>query len=176
MQRRIGTRGSAALGLVCTMVLLLASLAGWYTTWRHYRGAAPAQICIASNMKLSVGVTDGTAGTQYTHMVVTNQGVNTCTISGYPAVFLTDASGAVVSLGAAANAVDAPSTLTIAPNHSVYTAVGFPDHGNFSDPSVCGGPSTNIKVYLPSATTPLSAVLTQYSCPGFSATAFQAGS
>lgn len=176
MRARIGSRGSTTLGLVCMVVLLLASLGGWYATWRHYHGAALTPICATSNMRLSIGATDGTAGTQYTHVVATNQGANACTISGYPTVFLSDAGGMTVGSGAAPNALYTPATITLQPNHSAYTAVGFPDHGNFSDPSVCSGPSANVKVYLPSATTPLSAALAQYSCPGFSATAFQTGS
>ena len=169
-------RGSTTLGLVCAVVLLVAALGGWYGTWRHYHHVAVTPICSPSNLHLSIGTTDGTAGTLYTHVVVTNQGSGNCKLSGYPTVFLTDMGGAPVGPGAVPNPLYVPTSLTLAPGQTAHAVVGFPDHGNFPNPSVCAGPSVHLALFAPSATTSLSAALAQYSCPGFSATAFQSGS
>ncbi len=173
---KMNSRGTSTLGLMSAVVLLLASLGGWYATWHHYHnGTAVTPMCVASDMRLSIGTSDGTAGTIYTNADITNQGTGSCTLGGYPTAFLTNTTGGPVGSGAVPSTLYAPSGLTIAPGHVVHTVIGFPDHGNF-DPGVCSGPSTNLSVYLPGAVTALHAALAQYSCPGWSATALQSGS
>src|SRR5882724_10872742 len=99
--RKTSNHGSAALGVISASVLLLIALGGWYATWHHYHYGGSTPVCAASNLNLSVGTTDAAAGTAYTHVVVANQGNATCTIAGYPAVFLTDASNNPIGSGAA---------------------------------------------------------------------------
>lgn len=173
--RRTSNRGSAALGFIGASVLLLMALGGWYATWHHYHYGGPTPVCTASNLNLSVGTTGAAAGTAYTHVVVANQGNATCTIAGYPAVFLTDTSNNPIGSGAALNPANAPQAITLAPGKTAHVTVGFPDHNNFSTPNACGNASVNIELYPPGATSALTAPLAQYDCPGLATTAFDAG-
>lgn len=174
--RQLGDRGSAALGYVGVLILLFAACGGWYATWRHYHYGAPTPACTAANLHLSIGTTDGTAGTQYTHLVLANQGNASCTVAGFPAVFLTDASNNPIGSGAGLSPTSATQVITLNPGKMAHVVVAFPDHENFSSPGTCGSASTNIELYLPAATTGFSAPIVEYNCPGFTTTAFTAGS
>lgn len=163
----------AALVYAVLVILLASAIAAWLGTWHHYRRTIA--LCSTSNLHLSVGSSEGTAGTQYTHVVLTNQGSGSCLLVGYPAVFLADTGMTILGGGAAANALYPVTNITLAPSQSAHVVVGFPDHTNFGA-GVCSAASVYLKVYPPGATTPLSTPLVQYSCPGFSTTAFRAGS
>ncbi|HEY8999645.1 MAG TPA: DUF4232 domain-containing protein [Candidatus Saccharimonadales bacterium] len=173
--RETSNRGSAALGFISASILLVLALGGWYATWHHYHYGGPTPVCATGNLHLSVGTTEGTAGTSYTHVVVVNQGNFACTITGYPAVFLTDAGNNPIGSGAGLNTLSAVQTVTLAPGKAAHVVVGFPDHNNFSTPNACGSASANIELYPAGATSSLAAPLVQYNCPGFTTSAFAAG-
>ncbi len=174
--RQLGNRGSAALGYIGALILLSAICGGWYATWRHYHYNAPTPACTAANLHLSVGTTGGAAGTEYTHLIVVNQGNASCTVAGFPAVFLTDASNNPLGSGAGLSTMNATQAITLNPGKTAHVIVAFPDHNNFSTPDVCGSASTNVELYLPAMTAALSSPVVEYNCPGFITTAFAAGS
>lgn len=136
--------------------------------------AQAATACTFTNLSMSVGLADGTAGTIYQHMVFTNKGTTSCTIAGYPAAFLLDASNAVLGSGAVPMTTFTPSVITLNPGAKAYTAVGFPEAGNFPTGG-CTANATTIRIYLPGSTSYLDAALAKPNCPGFSATAVVAG-
>lgn len=175
MVRKTNGRGSAALGLISTTILLLAALGGWYATWHYYRHHNPVPACGVDNMHVSIGTTDGTAGTQYTHIVVTNQGNTQCTVAGWPAVFLASAGNNILGLGAAPTQLYAPQVVTLLPGKAAHAVVGFPDQGNFPSPNQCSAASTNLELFLPGATTALTTPFVQYNCPDVTVTAFEPG-
>lgn len=152
--------------IVCLVVIL-----GLSAYWWHI---ARLSTCSAAHLSVSLGQPQGTAGTSYTDVILTNTGSGSCTLAGYPAVFLTDSGGATIGLGAAANPLNVPVKLTIAHNASVHATVGFPNVANFQS-GVCSNASNELKIYPPGLTASLHIPFTQYGCPGFSVTALQAG-
>jgi hypothetical protein len=164
------SRGLTAplISIIMLFVVVLGLSAYWWNIAR-------LTTCTTSRLKVSLGQPQGAAGTSYMNVVLTNTGVGSCTLSGYPAVFLTNAAGSVLGAGAAASAGLPTSKLILARNTSVHALVGFPDATNFQ-PGVCSSASHNLEVYPPGLATSLRLPFTQYSCPGFSITAFVAGS
>lgn len=153
-----------------TVAALLVIFLGATAYWWHM---ARVVYCTTNNLSLSLGSAQGTAGTTYMHAVLTNKGPGNCTISGYPAAFLTSSSGTVLGAGAAASALYTPVAISLGHGQSVHAVLGFPDAGNFSAGS-CSQASHELKLYPPGMSSALETAFTQYSCPGFSITALQA--
>jgi hypothetical protein len=137
--------------------------------------AATVATCSAAHLKLSLGASDGTAGTIYRHLVVQNTGTTKCQLTGYPAVFLLDSGNHMLGTGAASNALYTPVAVTLATGGKAHAVAGLPDAGNF-DPGVCSAQSAKVRMYVPGVATPLSATMHESWCPGFSITALKAGS
>jgi hypothetical protein len=99
--------------------------------------AATAKSCVASQIKVTRGSSQGTAGTSYTAIVFTNTGA-TCTIFGVPAIQpVTGAAHNKVGPPARNESVGAMAAIhTLAKNQSVSDAFGYVDTGNFT-PSSC---------------------------------------
>ena len=130
--------------------------------------------CSSSNLALSLGPLQGAAGTSYMNVVLKNTASNSCVISGYPTVALSDGSGSALGNPASQSGSSTPSSITLTANQSVNASVGFPNPG-FFDPSQCSQASTYIKVTPPNNQTALQASLSEQNCPGFSVGALQAG-
>ncbi len=60
----------------------------------------PIRPCVTSQLKLSLGQSQGAAGNFYTPLIVTNSGL-TCTLFGYPGVSYINSAGAQVGMPAA---------------------------------------------------------------------------
>lgn len=155
---------------IAIIVLLIVGLFSWSWQKKHY-----AKTCMPQNIQLTAGQQSGAAGTIYQTMALKNTSSKKCTISGYPTAFLYGADGYALGSAAAARPQPAPATITLEPNESANAVLGYPQAGNF-DPGICSAKSTALKLYLPSATTPLQVPLEVAWCPGFSATAITAGS
>lgn len=173
--KHFGDRGSAALGYISASFLLLLAFGGWYATWRHYNHAAPTPACAAANLHLSVGATDGTAGTEHVHLIVVNQGNASCTVAGFPAVFLTNANNNPIGSGASLSTLNSTQVVTLDPGNAAHVALAFPDHNNFSTPDACSSASTNVELYLPAASVGIAVPFVEYNCPGFMTTVFEPG-
>jgi hypothetical protein len=130
--------------------------------------------CATSDLRLTAGQQSGAAGTIYQNMDLTNTGTKNCSMNGFPTAFLTGSDGYALGNSAAARPNPAPTTITLAPNETAHTVLGYPQAGNF-DPGVCTAKSTNLNLYPPSATTPLQVPLQVAWCPGFSESAMQSG-
>ncbi len=154
-----------------SVVMLIVVVLGLSAYWWHI---ARLSGCTTDHLKITLGQPQGTAGTSYMDVVLTNTGVGSCTLGGYSAVFLTNSSGDTLGSGAASNSVYTPTRLTIAHNASVHAVVGFPSVANFQS-GVCSSASNNLKIYPPGLTISLEIPFTQYSCPGFSVSALQSG-
>lgn len=155
-----------ALISVAIVVGAAGGLLGWF--WR------PIVLGDCTSLSLSQGSSSGAAGTIYKNAVITNTGSNSCHITGYPGVFMQDGSGTQVGSGAAANSLYAATTVTLAPGGKAHTVVAYPQEPNFP-PGTCSAIGSSMKLYVPGMPTPLVAPWSDYSCPGFSATAIQAG-
>ncbi|HLZ14533.1 MAG TPA: DUF4232 domain-containing protein [Candidatus Saccharimonadales bacterium] len=198
-------QGDVLIAVVMVVVVALAA-GGGYWTWRQHEAhkkpvaststgttapqtkatagssAKPATTpvagaaCSPTNLVLSQGSSDGTAGTIYKHAVVTNNGTVSCTISGYPTVSLLDAHGAVLGSSASDNALYPAATITLAAGGGkAHVVLGFPDAGAYGDPAACTAASTTLQLVLPGGTTPLQTAWIDQSCPEFSTTVFQSG-
>lgn len=157
--------------LIGFAILILAVL-GLSAYWWNI---ARISDCSSSHLKLSLGQPQGTAGTSYMDMILTNTGAGSCKVNGYPAVFLADSNGIIQGLGAATSSTQAPVNITLASNKTAHSLLGFPDEANFQSGD-CSKASKLLKLYPPGQTTALQTPFTQYSCPGFSVTALQPGS
>jgi len=99
--------------------------------------AAAVKPCVASQIKVTHGPSDGTAGTVYFPIIFTNTGA-TCTIFGVPAI--QSVSGATHrKVGPSAKSVSIglnEAQHSVTKGHSVSSAFGVVDTGNFP-PSTC---------------------------------------
>lgn len=138
-------------------------------------GTAAVAACGTANLKLSISNQSGTAGTMYMNADLTNTGTTSCTLTGYPTVFLADSTGSTTGMGAEASSDYTPAAITLAPNAVAHSLLAFPDAGAFATPGICSGSSTNLYLYPPASITYLQTPLTQQACPGFRATALKAG-
>ena len=129
--------------------------------------------CASANLAVSLTSGSGTAGTYYYWLTLTNNGSQSCTMTGFPGVSLLDKSG--VMLGQASRTSATAQKLTVAAGKAAYSQLGFPDAGNYSS-GTCSTGADSLRVYPPNETAPLSiANIAQYNspftgqyCPGFS--------
>jgi Domain of unknown function (DUF4232) len=115
-----------------------AALLGGLTLLSGSPALAAAPNCVSSQMKLSIGRSNGAAGTIYYPIVFTNQG-GTCVIWGVPAVQpVAGASHHAVGPTARNNSMgQMPARHTLKTGQSVYDAYGVGETGNYT-PSRCG--------------------------------------
>lgn len=187
MNIRNSERGGVFVGLLLLLVIAALAVIG-YLAWSQYykkdttpsdvggTAATLTQAVTCGHLMLSKGTSDGTAGTIYWHAVITNTGDYACKLTGYPAAFMTDA--ASVSVGAASNALYAPTTVTLAAHGGkAHAVLGLPDAGAFDPGSVTctAAASSKLKLYLPGLATALETTFGEAACPGFSVTALQPG-
>lgn len=165
--------------LLWVMVAVATLLALWFLWWWQSNRQVTGGMCGAGDLTLSTGRIEGTAGTQYVHVIVTNKGNRTCALNGYPTVSLLDASGNRLGTSDAQQNNSVGTTAIVLPPHDqAYVGLGLPDANNF-DAGVCSDTSHTLRLYLPGVITPATTALTtdmaQKVCPGYSVTAFQYG-
>ncbi len=155
--------------LVFAVLIVIAIICCWCMK------ASAVQVCKTNNLSLTAGQQSGAAGTIYQHMILTNTGHRNCHMSGFPTAFLYGSNGYALGNSAAARVQPAPVDITLAPNESANTVLGYPQAGNF-DPGVCSNDkSVSVKIYPPSSTTSLEASVAVAWCPGFSESSMQPG-
>jgi hypothetical protein len=111
--------------------------------------------CLSANLGLSIGVSQGTAGTSYQTVVLTNHGTVKCTLFGYPGVSYVDGVGNIIGKPAKQDP-GAKRTITLGARGGQANALlRQPDPGNFS-PSACHATTADrLRVYPPGETHPL---------------------
>ncbi len=195
-------QGSVVVIVLVAIIVLLVAGGGWYV-WRQHKNSAvsttttstttrkvkddgaadpsleqiaqqAAGMSACASMQLSQGTSDGTAGTIYTHAVVTNIGSTTCTLTGYPTVKLLDGGGAVLGVEAAHNSLYPATTVSVAPGGKAHVVLAFTDAGAY-DPGTCTAMSTTMQMYLPSVVTPITTAWAAQNCPSFTTSVFQPG-
>jgi hypothetical protein len=109
--------------------------------------------CLTKNLSFSIGTPDGTAGSVYEPLRLTNKGSSTCTLFGYPGVsFVTGGSGQQVGADASRNPQHSAATVTLAPGATAESIVQVVDHMNYS-PSQCKAVDVSgFRVYPPGET------------------------
>jgi hypothetical protein len=109
--------------------------------------------CLTKNLSFSIGTPDGTAGSVYEPLRLTNKGSTTCTLFGYPGVsFVTAGSGDQVGADASRNPQHSAVTVTLASGATAESIVQVVDHMNYS-PSQCKAADVSgFRVYPPGET------------------------
>jgi hypothetical protein len=86
--------------------------------------------CLASGLEGQLGVSQGTAGTIYQVIVLTNTSNVTCTLYGYPGVsFVTGAGGSQIGKPASKNPVVPKALVTLAPGAKADVLLAVHDAG-----------------------------------------------
>jgi Protein of unknown function (DUF4232) len=159
--------------MISMIVIAIVVLIAVFSWCMWYKGQLLAKAPCTS-LSLTQGGSSGAAGTIYKNAVITNIGTKTCTLAGYPGVFMVDGGGTQVGAGAAANSLYAAVAITLAPGDQAHTVVAFPQQPNFP-PGTCSPIGSSMKLYVPGVVSPVTSAWSDYSCPGFSATALQPG-
>lgn len=170
-------RAGAGLWILVVVIAIILTL--WFLWWWQNNRPVTGGGCSASELTLSAGRTDGTAGTQYIRLVVTNNGDRTCALNGYPTVSLLDSAGNQLGNDAQQNNSVAATAVVLPPHGQAFVALGLPGATHYNS-DVCSDMSTTLRMYLPGITAasaaPLTIPMAQKVCPGFSVSVFQYGS
>ncbi|MFJ6669943.1 DUF4232 domain-containing protein [Actinosynnema sp. NPDC091369] len=127
---------------------------------------AEGTTCQSVDLDIAFGRVEGAAGTVYREVVLTNRGLRTCVLRGFPGVSYVDSDGNQV--GAAAVRVgERGALLTLPHGAAAVSDVGFAEVDNF-DPDVCRKtPVWGIRVFPPDETVPLYLRMTgRHGCAG----------
>jgi Protein of unknown function (DUF4232) len=98
--------------------------------------AAPAGTasCLASGLQAQLGASQGTAGTIYQVIVLTNTSASSCTLYGYPGVsFVNGQGGSQVGAPATRNPAVKAARLTLAPGGKANALLAVHDAGAYPD-------------------------------------------
>jgi hypothetical protein len=117
----------------------------------------PHSACGASQLSLTLGQSQGAAGSFYTPLVLTNKGTAPCTMFGYPGVSYVAANGG--TLGVPASRISGHvATVTLAPGGTASALLHQPNPLVFPPADCKKKKSSGIRVYPPGQT--LSVVVT----------------
>lgn len=96
-------------------------------------GAAPA--CTRDDVKITYASTDNTAGHFHGVLTFTNTGAASCTMNGYPIVYMGQEEAEGTQGAASTNDTSAsPSLVTVAPGAAAHAATTITDAGVVCDP------------------------------------------
>ncbi len=129
-----------------------------------------------SKLVLSKGTSEGTAGSTYWHIIITNNGDASCKLSGYPKVVVNDTK---IALTAKKNTVYTDANVTLAPKGGkAYVLVALPDPGNVDKTKTkCTDASmSNLFMTMPGETAAIATQFRSTACQGFTASAIHPGS
>jgi Protein of unknown function (DUF4232) len=112
--------------------------------------AAGPSTCLASGLQATLGISQGTAGTIYQVVVLTNTSASTCVLGGYPGVsFVTGMGGQQVGAAAARNPAVPTTLVTLVPGGQANMLIALHDAGAYP-PSECQMTSVDwLKIYPP---------------------------
>jgi hypothetical protein len=112
--------------------------------------------CATRDLKATVGIAQGAAGSVYQVIDLTNIGTSSCSLYGYPGIALAGGSP-VTQIGAPASrsTASAPKLVSLAAGATANTLVQITEAENYPA-SKCGPtPSTYLQIYPPNQTTPI---------------------
>lgn len=123
--------------------------------------------CVSSNLTVSLTNGNGTAGTYYYDLALTNTGATPCTLAGYPTVSVLDKTGGV--LGTAVHSGSSTTkSITLASGAAAYAAVGLPNSGNYyGTNTTCTAGASSLRVVPATGQSPLTIDNIGQRNPGF---------
>jgi hypothetical protein len=112
--------------------------------------------CATRDLKATVGVAQGAAGSVYQVIDFTNIGTASCSLYGYPGVSLAGGSP-VTQIGAAASRSPqaGPALVTLAPGDVANTLLRITQAQNYPTSKCSPVASTYLQIYPPNQTTPI---------------------
>jgi hypothetical protein len=122
--------------------------------------------CRVQQLSLSLGGSQGAAGSTFQTIVFTNISHHACTLFGNPGVSFLDASGAQVGQTASFSRTDERATVALAPQGAANATLQLPDPGNFSASSCSPATTAKIRVIPPGDRSSLVAADSQTICTG----------
>jgi hypothetical protein len=128
-----------ALAIVATASLIVALGAGSASAERR------ASACASSNLVIWIpnGKGNGTAGSVYYNLSLTNSGKSTCTLQGYPRITAVTLAGKPLGLAATHESSGAAKAVQLASGAAAKVRVRITEAGNYSPsechPTVAGG-------------------------------------
>jgi hypothetical protein len=124
--------------------------------------------CPTSQLTVSMGSSQGTAGSVYETIDFTNNGTTNCTLYGYPGVSMQGGSPAAQVGAAAARTTTTPASLvTLTPGAEANAVLQVTVAGNYPSSTCNPEPTTSLLVYPPNQTV---AASVSYSSTGCSST------
>jgi hypothetical protein len=124
--------------------------------------------CPTSQLNVSLGSSQGTAGSVIETIDFTNNGSSECTLYGYPGVSLQGGSPAAqVGAAAARSTTTPPSLVTLAPGAVANAQLQVTVAGNYPASTCNPEPATSLLVYPPNQT---ASATVSYSTTGCSST------
>ena len=120
-------------------------------------GGSAAPGCGSMDLAAHVGLAQGTAGSIYQVIYLTNLNNTACTLYGYPGVALAGGSATVDQVGAAASrsTATAASVVTLGPGQSANATLRIVDAGNYPTATCQPTPTTYLQIFPPGQTTPI---------------------
>ena len=121
-----------ALAILATAALIVALGAGSASAERR------AAACSSSNLVIWIpnGKGNGTAGSAYYNLSLTNSGKSTCTLQGYPKITAVTLAGKPLGLAAMHESSGATKAVRLAPGAAAKVRVRISEAGNYL-PSEC---------------------------------------
>jgi hypothetical protein len=104
--------------------------------------------CTTGQLRLSLGQSQGAAGSTFTPIVFTNASKHPCTLFGYPGVSFLDSTGAQVGVDATHDGGE-EATVTLGPGDAANAQLQVPDPGNFSAAQCKQANAATLRVYPP---------------------------
>lgn len=117
--------------------------------------ASGGSACATSDLNVSIGGTQGAAGSVYTTIDFTNTGSGACTLYGYPGVSLVDSSAGQLGAAATRNPSHSPTRVTLAPGAKANAVVQVAAAGNYPASECKPTPASSLRIYPPDQTQPL---------------------
>jgi hypothetical protein len=120
-------------------------------------GGSAAPGCGSMDLAAHAGLSQGTAGSVYQVIYLTNLDNVACTLYGYPGVSLAGGSTTVDQVGAAASrsTATAPTVVTLGPGQSPNATLRIVDAGNYPTATCQPTPTTYLQIFPPGQTTPI---------------------
>jgi hypothetical protein len=112
--------------------------------------SSPLTTCPTRDLTLTLGPSQGTAGSSFESLRFTNNGASACRLYGYPGVsFVTAGSGDQVGAPASRNPQHPAKTVMLSPGASAAAVVQVVDHGNYGPDQCKATAVSGLRVYPP---------------------------
>ena len=111
--------------------------------------------CATSDLKVTLGVSQGYAGGVYETIVFTNTSGTTCTLFGYPGVSLVSASHAQIGLAAQRASTVPVKLITLATGAAANAVLQIVDALNFGAATCSPTQAAFLRIYPPNQTVPV---------------------